>query len=104
MQQDISRVDWDIEQGHFAQQPVIQNTLAAAKQGGALHVFGLLSDGGVHSHELHIHALIRAAQDADVPNIFVHAFLDGRDSRRLVAPTPILSGLMPYWLNAQMHA
>ncbi len=80
VQQDISRVDWDIEQGHFAQQPVIQNTLAAAKQGGALHVFGLLSDGGVHSHELHIHALIRAAQDADVPNIFVHAFLDGRDT------------------------
>ena len=46
---------------------------------GTLHVFGLLSPGGVHSHEAHIHALLRLAKKRGVPRVAVHAFLDGRD-------------------------
>lgn len=79
VQQDISRIDCDIEAGRFADNPVLQQTLQQARH-GTLHVFGLLSDGGVHSHENHIHALIAAAQAAGVPKIAVHAFLDGRDT------------------------
>ncbi|BBF83914.1 2,3-bisphosphoglycerate-independent phosphoglycerate mutase [Aquitalea magnusonii] len=79
VQQDISRIDCDIEENRFEQNPVLQQAIQQAK-GSALHVMGLLSDGGVHSHENHIFALIRAAQAAGVPHIYVHAFLDGRDT------------------------
>ncbi len=79
VQQDISRIDCDIESGDFAKNPVLQQAIAASAN-GTLHIMGLLSDGGVHSHENHIHALIRAAQAAGVPRILVHAFLDGRDT------------------------
>lgn len=79
VQQDISRIDCDIEAGRFAANPVITDAFAKSAD-GTLHLFGLLSDGGVHSHEAHIHALIRAAQAAGVPRIAVHAFLDGRDT------------------------
>lgn len=79
VQQDISRIDTDIEQGCFANNPVIADALNRAKA-SRLHVFGLLSDGGVHSHENHIHALLRAAQAAGVGEVCLHAFLDGRDT------------------------
>ncbi|KUM04564.1 2,3-bisphosphoglycerate-independent phosphoglycerate mutase [Chromobacterium subtsugae] len=79
VQQDISRIDCDIEDGHFANNDTLQQAMSKA-QGSALHILGLLSDGGVHSHENHIHALIRAAQAAGVAKIYVHAFLDGRDT------------------------
>lgn len=79
VQQDISRIDCDIEDGRFSSNDTLQQAMSKA-QGSALHILGLLSDGGVHSHENHIHALIRAAQAAGVPKIYVHAFLDGRDT------------------------
>jgi 2,3-bisphosphoglycerate-independent phosphoglycerate mutase len=79
VQQDISRIDCDIEAGTFDKNPVLQQ-LFATTGSGTLHVMGLLSDGGVHSHENHIHALLRAAQQAGVGRIAVHAFLDGRDT------------------------
>nr|WP_294867196.1 2,3-bisphosphoglycerate-independent phosphoglycerate mutase [uncultured Pseudogulbenkiania sp.] len=79
VQQDISRIDCDIEDGRFDSNPVLTDAFAHAK-GSALHVLGLLSDGGVHAHENHIHALIRAAHAAGVAHIYVHAFLDGRDT------------------------
>ncbi|AUH50189.1 2,3-bisphosphoglycerate-independent phosphoglycerate mutase [Chromobacterium sp. ATCC 53434] len=79
VQQDISRIDCDIEDGRFASNDTLQQAMSKA-QGSALHILGLLSDGGVHSHENHIHALIRAAQAAGVARIYVHAFLDGRDT------------------------
>ena len=47
---------------------------------GALHLMGLLSDGGVHSHQEHLYALVKAAKDAGVSRIYIHAFLDGRDT------------------------
>lgn len=79
VQQDISRIDCDIEAGTFAQNPVLAEAINQAKH-STLHILGLLSDGGVHSHENHIHALIRNAQAQGVQNIAIHAFLDGRDT------------------------
>jgi len=79
VQQDISRIDCDIEAGTFGQNPTLQETFRQAKN-GTLHIMGLLSDGGVHSHENHIHAVLRAAQQAGVKHIAMHAFLDGRDT------------------------
>ncbi|WP_227104443.1 2,3-bisphosphoglycerate-independent phosphoglycerate mutase [Chromobacterium rhizoryzae] len=79
VQQDISRIDCDIEDGRFAANPALVSGIAKAKD-ATLHIMGLLSDGGVHSHENHIHSLIRAAQAAGVARTHVHAFLDGRDT------------------------
>lgn len=79
--QDITRIDKDIEQGQFARNPVIAQVIQqAAQKDRTLHVIGLLSDGGVHSHENHFHALIHTAIDAGVHQIKIHAFLDGRDT------------------------
>ncbi len=79
--QDLTRIDHAIETGEFASNPVIRDALAAAKDhGGALHVLGLLSPGGVHSHEKHIAALVDLAAAQGVPRVRVHAFLDGRDT------------------------
>jgi len=79
VQQEISRIDCDIEAGTFAGNPTLLQLFDHA-QHGTLHIMGLLSDGGVHSHERHIHAVIRAAQAAGVKKIAFHAFLDGRDT------------------------
>lgn len=79
VQQDISRIDRDIASGAFAANPVIRSTVTPA-QNHTLHIVGLLSDGGVHSHEHHIHTLIRNAHAQGVHAIRVHAFLDGRDT------------------------
>ncbi len=78
--QDMTRIDMAIEEGRFANNPAIAGALAAAKKsGGRLHLMGLVSDGGVHSHQNHIFALLQAAKDAGV-RVAVHAFLDGRDT------------------------
>jgi 2,3-bisphosphoglycerate-independent phosphoglycerate mutase len=79
--QDFTRIDHAIATGEFAQNPVLLAALAAARQkGSALHVLGLLSPGGVHSHERQIAALVDLAAAQGVPRILVHAFLDGRDT------------------------
>lgn len=79
--QDFSRVNRAISQGEFANNRAINAAFKKANQGnGALHIMGLLSPGGVHSHEDQIHALIRSAADKGVSKIFLHAFLDGRDT------------------------
>ena len=78
--QDMTRIDIALENGGFFTNPVIRETIAAAKKcNGALHLLGLLSDGGVHSHIQHLFALLDAAQNAGIP-AFVHAFMDGRDT------------------------
>ena len=78
--QDMTRIDMALEDGSFAANPVIIETLAAAKKtGGTLHLMGLLSDGGVHSHIHHLFALLDEAAKANVPAA-VHAFMDGRDT------------------------
>jgi 2,3-bisphosphoglycerate-independent phosphoglycerate mutase len=79
--QDLTRIDHAIETGEFAANPVLNDAIASAKRGNAtLHVMGLLSPGGVHSHERHIAAMVELAASAGVPSIVVHAFLDGRDT------------------------
>ena len=79
--QNISRIDQAIRDGSFNENPAynraIDNAVAA---GGAVHIFGLLSPGGVHSHEQQIFAAIRLAADRGAKNVYLHAFLDGRDT------------------------
>jgi 2,3-bisphosphoglycerate-independent phosphoglycerate mutase len=79
--QDLTRIDHAIETGEFAANPVLGDAVAVARRGGGtLHVMGLLSPGGVHSHERHIAAMVGLAAAAGVPSVVVHAFLDGRDT------------------------
>ncbi|HWU52984.1 MAG TPA: 2,3-bisphosphoglycerate-independent phosphoglycerate mutase, partial [Tahibacter sp.] len=79
--QDLTRIDRDISTGEFFNNAALLQACAAAKAGsGTLHVFGLISPGGVHSHEDHVLALLDLAAKQAVPRIAVHAFLDGRDT------------------------
>jgi 2,3-bisphosphoglycerate-independent phosphoglycerate mutase len=78
--QDLTRIDAAIEEGSFFANPELNAACAAvATNGGTLHVMGLLSPGGVHSHERHIFAMLQLARRAGVGAVAVHAFLDGRD-------------------------
>jgi 2,3-bisphosphoglycerate-independent phosphoglycerate mutase len=78
--QDLTRIDAAIEDGSFFANPELRAACAAAKANhGTLHLLGLLSPGGVHSHEQHIFAMIELARREGVPQVAVHAFLDGRD-------------------------
>jgi 2,3-bisphosphoglycerate-independent phosphoglycerate mutase len=78
--QDLTRIDAAIEDGSFNENAVFLEAIDAVKANGkCLHVMGLLSPGGVHSHEQHIFALLRLAKQHGVSQVQVHAFLDGRD-------------------------
>lgn len=79
--QDIVRIDESIRKNKFASQENIAKSLEHAKAGnGRLHLLGLISDGGVHSHINHLFALLEAAKAAEVPEVYVHFFGDGRDT------------------------
>ena len=79
--QDFTRIDLAIQSGHFYSNLAIQDVIQQVKaRDGALHVFGLVSDGGVHSHETHIHAMLEMAVREGVSKLYMHAFLDGRDT------------------------
>ncbi len=79
--QDLVRLNRAIEDGSFAKNEVLVSACRAAKaNGAALHLLGLLSDGGVHSQQAHLEALLRLAEREGVPRVLVHAFLDGRDT------------------------
>jgi 2,3-bisphosphoglycerate-independent phosphoglycerate mutase len=77
--QDLTRINKAIKERELTRNRVLQETFAKAR-GHRLHLLGLVSDGGVHSHYLHMVALANAAHDAGVAEIFVHAFTDGRDT------------------------
>jgi 2,3-bisphosphoglycerate-independent phosphoglycerate mutase len=77
--QDLTRIDAAIGDGSFQRNAALLGAFAAAK-GATLHVFGLLSPGGVHSSEEHIFALLDMAKKNGVERVAVHAFLDGRDT------------------------
>jgi len=77
--QDLTRINKAIIDGELKTNPVLQTAFAKAK-GHRLHFLGLLSDGGVHSHQNHLVALTRAAHDAGVEDIMIHAITDGRDT------------------------
>jgi len=76
-----------LETGEIFRTPVWKNIEARGKKGGALHLIGLLSDGNVHSHEAHLHALLRGADRSGLNDVFVHILLDGRDVPETSAPT-----------------
>jgi 2,3-bisphosphoglycerate-independent phosphoglycerate mutase len=79
--QEFTRIDRAIQRGHFFTNPALKDAIQSAKEKGkALHIFGLLSDGGVHSHENHIHAMAEMAAREGMEKIYLHAFLDGRDT------------------------
>jgi 2,3-bisphosphoglycerate-independent phosphoglycerate mutase len=79
--QDLTLIHKDIDQGNFAKNPIILNALRTTKAGGGrLHLMGLLGDGGVHSHQRHMEALIEMAQREKVRPVYLHLFLDGRDT------------------------
>lgn len=79
--QEYTRIDRAIRNGHFAGNLALNEVIDTLKaNGAALHIFGLLSDGGVHSHENHIHALLDLALQKGLRKVYVHAFLDGRDT------------------------
>jgi 2,3-bisphosphoglycerate-independent phosphoglycerate mutase len=77
--QDLTRINKAIEEGALTRNAVLQETFEGAR-GHRLHLLGLVSDGGVHSHYSHMIALANAAREAGVMEIFLHAFTDGRDT------------------------
>ena len=81
--QDLTKITKAIDDGDFFTNPALIKAMDNAKAGKKLHLYGLVSDGGVHSHLKHIFALLDMAKLHGVENVFVHCFMDGRD----VSPT-----------------
>ncbi len=77
--QDLSRIHRAINSGDFFTNHALVEAVDRARDGRALHLLGLVSDGGVHSHIQHLFALLRLARDRGAERVFVHAILDGRD-------------------------
>ncbi len=78
--QDLTRISRAVRDGSFYENPVLRASIEASRMNGAaLHLMGLLSDGGVHSHITHLFALLELAGRLDQRSVYVHAFLDGRD-------------------------
>ncbi|KQL33332.1 2,3-bisphosphoglycerate-independent phosphoglycerate mutase [Psychrobacillus sp. FJAT-21963] len=78
--QNLTRIHKSIRDGEFFVEPKLLGAIEHVKQtGGKLHLMGLLSDGGVHSHYSHLFALLKLAKSQGLEDVFVHGFLDGRD-------------------------
>jgi 2,3-bisphosphoglycerate-independent phosphoglycerate mutase len=78
---DMTRIDTAIADGSFYRDPTLLYAMdQATRDGRALHLIGLLSDGGVHSHQRHLYALLRMAKQQGLERVWVHAFMDGRDT------------------------
>lgn len=78
--QELSRINNSIKSGDFYKNPVLTNAFKAAQEKGRIHFMGLFSDGGVHSHNNHLYALMEMARQFGVQDAYVHAFTDGRDT------------------------
>ncbi|SFB11516.1 MULTISPECIES: 2,3-bisphosphoglycerate-independent phosphoglycerate mutase [unclassified Bacillus (in: firmicutes)] len=88
--QSLTRVNVAIREGEFVKNETLVAAVEHAKKNGtALHLFGLLSDGGVHSHINHMFSLLKLAADEGLEKVYVHAFLDGRDVGPQTAETYI---------------
>lgn len=88
--QEFTRISKAIEEGAFFNNPTLTEAVdKAVENDKAVHIFGLLSDGGVHSHEEHIHAMTEMAVQRGANKVYVHAFLDGRDTAPKSAQTAI---------------
>jgi 2,3-bisphosphoglycerate-independent phosphoglycerate mutase len=80
VKQDFTRIHNEIVEGDFFRNPVLKNTLEYANDNQkAIHIMGLLSDGGVHSHEDQIHAMLEMAKKMNCRHVYLHLFTDGRD-------------------------
>ena len=78
---DVTRIDVAIEDGSFFQDETLLGAVSKAQEkNSALHIIGLVSDGGVHSHQRHLYALLKLAAQEKLSRVFVHAFMDGRDT------------------------
>ena len=79
--QDLTRITKDIEDGTFFENKVLLQAMDNCKKNNSdLHLWGLLSDGGVHSHNSHLYGLLEMAKKNGLEKVYVHAFLDGRDT------------------------
>lgn len=79
--QELTRITKEIQDGDFFKNEALLHAVRNAKENGsALHMFGLLSDGGVHSHNTHLYGLLELAKREGLEKVYVHCFLDGRDT------------------------
>lgn len=78
--QELTRVNKAIKDGSFFKNDVLTTAFEKAKKNGRIHIMGLFSDGGVHSHNEHLFALLKFAQSTGIDNTYIHAFTDGRDT------------------------
>ena len=79
--QELTRITKEIQDGTFFENPALLQAIKNCKENdSALHLFGLLSDGGVHSHNTHLYGLLELAKRNDLSKVYVHCFLDGRDT------------------------
>ena len=79
--QDLTRITKEIEEGSFFENAELKRAMENAKEkDSSLHMYGLLSDGGVHSHNTHLYALLEMAKRYGLSKVYVHCFLDGRDT------------------------
>jgi 2,3-bisphosphoglycerate-independent phosphoglycerate mutase len=79
--QELTRITKEINDGEFFENEALLKAVANAKaNNSALHLFGLLSDGGVHSHNTHLYGLLELAKKQGLEKVYVHCFLDGRDT------------------------
>src|SRR3954463_5440240 len=78
---DITKIDLMVENGELFSNKLLLDAMKHASTGGRrLHFIGLLSDGGVHSHQNHLYAMLKMAKQNGIDRVFVHAFMDGRDT------------------------
>ena len=78
--QELTRITKTMQEGGFAKNEAFTAAVEnCRKNGSALHLMGLLSDGGVHSHNSHLYGLLRMAKEAGLTDVYVHCFMDGRD-------------------------
>ncbi|MBV37779.1 MAG: phosphoglycerate mutase (2,3-diphosphoglycerate-independent) [Rhodospirillaceae bacterium] len=81
IEQDFTRIQKDIDSGGFIDNPALTNALNSANQeNGAVHIIGLLSDGGVHSHQKHLHAMLDMTKQKGCKEVYFHLIADGRDT------------------------
>lgn len=78
--QDLTKINVSIRNGDFFENPVLLDAISNVKlNNSSLHLMGLVSYGGVHSHMTHLYALIKLAQEKGLKKVYIHVFLDGRD-------------------------
>ena len=81
IEQDLTRIQKDIDSGDFVSNPALTYALNSANQdNGAIHIIGLLSDGGVHSHQKHLYAMLDMTKQKDCKEVYLHLIADGRDT------------------------